>query len=131
LVRRLAGVGATISAITGLLETTAGLLRQLVQVAGWSALLVASVGLFFHPHLSIGYLATPGGGALAVLQGFIRMRGRPVAAVLADEERVAVGELIAEAGQLPAIMLENRMVAGDCSGGRADAESGGGAASHV
>lgn len=84
--RRLAGTGASIAAVTGLLENIAGLLRQLVQVAGWLLLLVGCIGLFFRPHLSIEYLATPGGGALAVMQGFIRPRGRPVTVVLADEE---------------------------------------------
>jgi len=102
LVRRLAGIGASIAAITGLLENVTGLLRQLVQLAGWLLLLVGCVGLFFHPHLSIAYLATPGGGALAVLQGFIRLRGRPMAVALADEEADVVSELPGEASHSPA-----------------------------
>jgi hypothetical protein len=102
LVRWLARVGASIAAITCVLEGVAGLLRQLVQVAGWLVLLVGCVGLFFHPHLSIGYLATPGGGAVAVLQGFIRLRGRSVTAVLADDEADVVNELPGEASHLPA-----------------------------
>lgn len=99
-VRRLARVGASIAAVTGLLESVVGLLRQLVQVAGWLILLVGCVELFFHPHLSIAYLATPGGGALAVLQGFIRLRGRPVMAMLADEEADTVSELPGETNHL-------------------------------
>jgi hypothetical protein len=102
LARRLARLGASIAAITGLLENVAGLLRQLVQVAGWLLLLVGCVGLFFHPHLSIAYLATPGGGALAVLQGFIRLRGHAVTMALADAEADVVSELPGEASPLPA-----------------------------
>ena len=75
--RRLTAVCAVLAAVTRVVESIAGLLRQLVQVAGWVVLLVGCVGLTFHPHLSLAYLVTPGGGALAVLQGVIRPRRAP------------------------------------------------------
>jgi hypothetical protein len=64
----------TLAALTGLVESVASLLRQLVHVVGWVVLLVGCVGMALHPHLSLGYLMTPASGVLAVLQGMIRPR---------------------------------------------------------
>ena len=89
-VRRLGAVCTALAAVTGVVESFAGLLRQLVHAAGWVVLLIGCVSLVLHPHLSVGYLVAPGGGTLAVLQGVIwprRSRGR-VGAVTPPEAMV-------------------------------------------
>jgi hypothetical protein len=67
--RRLARAGRDVRAVTVLLEQAAGLLRQLVCVAGWLVVLSATVTLLFQPRLDPGHLIAPGAGILAVLQG--------------------------------------------------------------
>lgn len=71
---RLRAVCTALAAVSAVVESVAGLLRELVCAAGWVVLLVGCFSLVFHPHLSASYLVTPGGGALAVLQGMIRPR---------------------------------------------------------
>jgi hypothetical protein len=72
--RRLARAGRDVRAVTVLLEQAAGLLRQLVCVAGWLVLLSATVTLLFQPRLDPGHLIAPGAGTLAVLQGLTPAR---------------------------------------------------------
>jgi hypothetical protein len=76
LVRGLESVTSVLEASVTLLQQVASCLRELVRVVGWLALLVSAVGLLIHPHLSPAYLAVPGAGALAVLQGAINPRHR-------------------------------------------------------
>jgi hypothetical protein len=99
-------------------EGVAGLLRELVHAAGWVVLLIGCVSLVFHPHLSVAYLVTPGGGVLAVLQGAIRPRrgqthvetptppeamasraGAPEAGAELDEEQLAEASAATAASQ--------------------------------
>ena len=61
---------------TILLGQAAGLLRQLVCVAGWLVLLSATMTLLFQPRLNPGHLIVPGAGTLAVLQGLWVTPGR-------------------------------------------------------
>jgi hypothetical protein len=75
-VKRAAELSDRVRAVTGLLEHVAGLLRQLVCVAGWLVLLWGSADIPFQPHFSPEHLAVPGAGALAVLQGLVDRRGR-------------------------------------------------------
>jgi hypothetical protein len=87
LVRWLAKASRTIIAITRFLESVASFLRQLVQVVGWVVLLISTVGLLVHPHLSPDHLVAPGGGALAILQSLIGSRHRK-----ADENKSLAGQ---------------------------------------
>jgi hypothetical protein len=74
--RRLARAGGDVRAVTVLLEQAAGLLRQLVCVAGWLVLLYATIALLLQPRLDPGHLIAPGAGTLAVLQGLTPARAR-------------------------------------------------------
>jgi hypothetical protein len=74
---KLASAGGVVRTVTLLLEELVGLLRQLVQLTSWLILLTSSVTLLFHPHFSAEFLAIPGAGTMAVLQGIIRPRRRP------------------------------------------------------
>jgi hypothetical protein len=74
--RRLARAGRDVRAVTVFLEQAAGLLHQLVCVAGWLVLLSATVTFLFQPHLDPGHLIAPGAGTLAVLQGLTPARAR-------------------------------------------------------
>jgi hypothetical protein len=78
-VRWLKGISASITAITGVVESVAGLLRQLVQAAGWLLLLVGCGELFFHPHLSVALLAAPGRRGVGCFAG-VRPAARPCSA---------------------------------------------------
>jgi len=78
-VRRVAEISKALAAVAGLVQQAAdlvhqvsGLLRQLVHAAGWLVLLYG----LFQPHLSPEHLITPGAGALAVLQGLIKLQRR-------------------------------------------------------
>ncbi len=83
--RRLAKGSTAVVAISWLLEHVAGLLRQLVHVAGWLVLLFWTVSLLFRPDLSVTHLITPGAGVLAVAQGHVKGR-RPEAQVVLPSE---------------------------------------------
>ena len=76
LVRRLAEASRTVVAVTRFLEDIASFLRQLVHIAGWAVLLVSLAALLLHPEVSLGHLAVPGAGTLAILQSLIRPKSR-------------------------------------------------------
>jgi hypothetical protein len=59
-VRSCAKASAVVSVVTDLLRAVADLLRQLVHIAGWCALLVGIISLLLNPHLSPVHLAAPG-----------------------------------------------------------------------
>jgi hypothetical protein len=75
--RRLSKASKVLRAIGDILEDVAGLLRQLVHVAGWLVLFVGCISLLIHPRLSPEHLVVPGAGTLAVLQSLIKLR-RPL-----------------------------------------------------
>ena len=66
--------GRDVRTVTVFLDQAAGLLRQLVCVAGWLVLLSATVTLLFQPRLDPGHLIAPGAGTLAALQGLTPAR---------------------------------------------------------
>ncbi len=70
-VRSCAKASAVVNAVTDLLRAVAGLLRQLVHIAGWCALLMGIISLLLNPHVSLEHLAAPGVGVLAILQNLI------------------------------------------------------------
>jgi hypothetical protein len=94
--RRLARAARDVRAVTILLEQAAGLLRQLVCVAGWLVLLSATVTLLLRPRLDPGHLIAPGAGTLAVLQGFTPARAtsrqRTSAAPARDDPQSAASQ---------------------------------------
>jgi hypothetical protein len=69
---KLARASKLLSAVTDFLMYLAAVMRQLVQVAGGIVLLAECVALLISPHLTIGRLAMPGVGALAVLQSLVK-----------------------------------------------------------
>ena len=94
--RRLTRAGRDIRAVTALLEQAAGLLRQLVCVAGWLVLLSATITLLFQPHLEPGHLIAPGAGTLAVLQGLTRPGQHAAAAPPRDDPQPTASQPTAD-----------------------------------
>ena len=72
--QRIDRVSVILNAITGLLGHVSNVLRQLVYVACWLALLIGSVGLLLHPVFTPEHLAIPGIGALGAAGTLIRPR---------------------------------------------------------
>ena len=77
-VRRLDDAATVVYAATGLLRQTSGLLRQLVMMVGWLVLLAGSVRLLTDPPsaFDLDHFAAPGAGAIAVVQGLVRLPAR-------------------------------------------------------